>query len=88
MSRPLLDSTPIGTNTKNVTTSHLDSTAIGKKSPDPNPLTRPTDSSEFKGKLHVPEDPESDPSLLDSSLSEYYSSNDNKYRKSKSKRRN
>ena len=38
-----------------------------------------------KGKLNVPEDPESDPLLSDSSSSKYDFSNNTKYRKSKSK---
>ena len=42
MSRPPLDSTPIGTNMTNITTSHLESTPIETKTPDPKPLTRPT----------------------------------------------
>ena len=41
----------------------------------------------FKRKIkeHVPEDPESDPSSSDSSLSESYLSDNRKYRKSRSK---
>ena len=39
MSQPLLDSTPIGTNTTNAKISNLDSTSVGTKTPDPKPLT-------------------------------------------------
>ena len=85
MSRPPLKLTPIGTNMSNVTTSHLDLTHIGKKTPDPKPLTQPIDLSKHKGKLHVPEDPDSDTSFSDSSLRESDFSNDSKYNKYKSK---
>ena len=37
MSRPHLDSTPIGTNTTNGTTSSIDLIPIGKKTPEPTP---------------------------------------------------
>ena len=40
MSRKPLDSTPIGMNTKNAKISHLESTPVGKKNPDPKPLTQ------------------------------------------------
>ena len=56
------------------------------KTPDPKPLTRPTESSKRNGKDYVPDDWESEPSLLDSLSSKYDSSDDSKYRKSKSKR--
>ena len=39
ISQPLLDSTPIDTNTTNAKISHLDSTPIGTKTSDPKPLT-------------------------------------------------
>ena len=42
MSRPPLDSTPIGTNTTNGKTSQLDSIPIGTKTPEYMPQTRPT----------------------------------------------
>ena len=45
------------------------------------------DSSNRKGKAHVPEDPESEPSLSDSSLRESDLSNDSNYIKSKRKKR-
>ena len=51
MSRPPLNSTPIGTNTTNVTMSHLDSTPIGTKNLDTYPLTRPTDSTNARVNL-------------------------------------
>ena len=88
MGQPLLDLTPIGKNNTNVTTYHLDSTHVGTKTSDPKPLTRPTESSKLKGKSHVPEDPESHPSLLDSSSSESDSSDDSKYRIYKRRGRN
>ena len=87
MSQPSLDSTTIGTNTTNITTSQLDSNHIGTRTQYPTPLTRPMDSSKRKGKLHVPEDPESDPSLSDSSSNESDLSDNSKYSKSKSKGR-
>ena len=43
MIQPPLNSTPIGTNKTNIIMSHFDSTPIGTKTPDPKPLTRPTD---------------------------------------------
>ena len=62
MSLPPLGLTPIGTNTTNVTNSQLELTHIGTKTTYPTPLTRPMEFSKQKGKAHVPEDPESDPS--------------------------
>ena len=62
--RPPLYLTIIGTNTTDTKISHLDSTPVGTKIPDPNPLIRPTELSKRKWKLvkeYVPEDPESDP---------------------------
>ena len=67
MSRPTLDSTHIGTNTTNGTTSPIKSILVGTKTPEPTPLTLPTEFPEQNGKLHVPDDPDSDPSLSDSS---------------------
>ena len=66
MSRPPLKSTPIGTNTKNAMMSQLDLTPIGTKNPEPTSLTRPTELLKRKGKVHVPEEMESDPSSSDS----------------------
>ena len=85
MSLPPLDPIPIGTNTKNVTTSQLKSTPIGAKNPEPTPLTRTNESSKRKGKAHTPEDLDSDPSSSDSQLRKSDSSNDSKYRKYKRK---
>ena len=39
MSRPTLDSTPLGTNTTNGTTSPIGSILVKKKTPEPTPLT-------------------------------------------------
>ena len=66
MSQPPLESTHIGTNTKNVTMSYLDSTHIGTKALDSIPLKRTTEQSEHKGKAHVQEYFEPDPSSSDS----------------------
>ena len=69
MSRPTLDSTPIDTNRTNEKISHLYSTPVDTKIPDPKPLTRPKKSSKTKEKAvkdYIPEDPESDPSSPDS----------------------
>ena len=65
MSRPPLDLTPIGTNTTNVKTSHLDLTLVGAKTSGPKPLTQPTELSKRKEKSkkeYTPEDLESEPS--------------------------
>ena len=43
MSRPPLESTPLGTNTNNRSTSPIDLIPVGTKMPDPTPLTPPTD---------------------------------------------
>ena len=67
MSRPTLDSTPLGTNTANETTSPIDSIPVGIKMPESTPLTQPTKLTEQNGKSHVPGDPELDPSSSDSS---------------------
>ena len=48
MSRTPLDSNTIGTNTTNTKISHLDLTPVGTKTPDPNPLTQPTESPKQK----------------------------------------
>ena len=65
MGRPPLELTRIGTDTTNEKRSHLESTPVGTKMPDPKPLTRPTESLKRNGKEHVPEDLESDPSPSD-----------------------
>ena len=46
MSRPTLDSTNIGTNATNRTTSPIDSIPVRTKMPDPTPLTLPTEFTE------------------------------------------
>ena len=76
MSQSPLDSTPIDTNTTNAKTSHLDSSPVGTKIPDPKSLTRPTESSKRNVKVNVPEDLYSDPSLSDSSSNKSKSSKD------------
>ena len=61
---------------------------VGTKTPDPKPLTLPTEFSKRKekaGKEYVLYYLESEPSPADSSLRESDSSNDRKYSKSKSK---
>ena len=62
MSQPPSDSTPLGTNTTNRTTSPNDLIPVGTKTPEPTPLTRPTGFSEKNGKAHVPGDLYPDPS--------------------------
>ena len=62
MSRPTLDSTPIGTDTTNGTTSPIDSIPVGTKMPEPMPMTRPTEFPEQNGKAHVLGDPDPYPS--------------------------
>ena len=81
MCQPSLDSTPIGMKTTNLIMSHLESTPIGTKTPDPKPLTLPTDLSKCKKKTHVPEDQETDPSFSDLSSSEFDLFNDSKFSK-------
>ena len=69
MTRPPLESTPIGAITSNLKLSHLDSTPVGTKMSDLKPPTRPTESSKRKGKAqkyYVLEDLESDLSMSDS----------------------
>ena len=53
MSQPPLDSTPLGTNTTNVTTSHIDPIPFRTKTSEPTPLTQPTELPEQNGKAHV-----------------------------------
>ena len=48
VSQPPLESTPIVTNTSNAKMSHLDSTPVDMKIPDPKLLTLPTESSNAK----------------------------------------
>ena len=73
MSRPPLDSTPLGTNTTSGTTPRSDSIPVGAKFPKPTALTLTTDSPELptdlleeNGKSNVPGDSDPDPSLSDS----------------------
>ena len=68
MSRPPLDSTTLGTNTNNVTTSPIESIPVGTKTTEPMQLKPPTyfptlpkDLSEKNGKAHVPGDLYPDP---------------------------
>ena len=74
MSRPPLDSTPIGTDTTYGKTSPSDLIPVRTKSLKPMPLTLPTDSpalpmnfQEENGKSNVPGDLDPDPSFSDSS---------------------
>ena len=62
MSRPTLDSTPLGKNMTKGKTSPIDSSPVGTKTPESMPLTRPTELSEQNGKAHVPGDPDPYPS--------------------------
>ena len=70
MSRPPLESTPLGINTTNGTTTEIDSIPVENKTLDPAPQTvptdlptLPTDSQKGKETAHVPAEPKSDPSL-------------------------
>ena len=56
MSRPHLDSTPLGTNTTSGTTSPSDFIPVGTKSPNPTSPALPID---------LPGDPDPDPALSD-----------------------
>ena len=67
MSRPTLDSTPLGSNTTNGTTLSSDLIPVGTKSPKPTPLTLTTDSPGY---------PDPDPLLSDSSSKKSNYSND------------
>ena len=89
MNQPPLELTTIGTNITNITnikTSHLELTPIGTKTPYPKQLTPPTDSSKRKKKAQISEDPDTYPSLSNSSSSKSDSSDDRKYSKYNSKR--
>ena len=87
MSQPTLDSTLLDTNTTNGKTSPIDSILVGTKTPEPTPLTRPTELSEQNGKAPVPGDLDPDPSSSESSSNKYNPSNDSNSRKSKKKER-
>ena len=67
MNRSPLESTLLGTNTNNKTTSPIDSIPVRTKMPEPTPLTRPTELVEENGKSHVPGEPDQDPSSSNSS---------------------
>ena len=67
MSQPHLNLTPLGTNTTNGKTSPIHLIPVGTKTPEPMPLTRPTELPEQNGKAHVPGEPDPDPSSSDSS---------------------
>ena len=67
MSRPTLEYTPNVFNTKDGTMSSIDSILIRTKTPEPTLLTRPTEFPEKNGNMHVPYDPDPDPSLSDRS---------------------
>ena len=54
MSQPRLDSTPLGINRTNGTTSPTDLIPVGTKIAEPTPLTQPTELPEQNGKAHVP----------------------------------
>ena len=81
MIRPPLESTPLGMNTTIGTTSPIDFIPVRTKTPEPMPLTPPTDFPEQNIKAHVQVDPEPDPSLSDSSLNKSNSSKDRNYSK-------
>ena len=76
INRPTLDSTALGTNTTNGTTSPIDSIPVGTKTPGPMLLALPTD---------LPGYPNPDPSLSDSSK-KYNSLNDTNSKISKKKK--
>ena len=63
MSRPLLDSIPLGTNMTNKETSPIDSITVETKTSEPTQLTQTKDFPEQNGKEHVLGDPDPDPSL-------------------------
>ena len=70
MSRPPLDSTPVGMKMSDTKILPLDSTTVCAKTSDPKTLTLQKESSELKEKAqkyYVPEDPDSEPSSSDSS---------------------
>ena len=88
-----MESTPLGTNTTNGTTSPIGSIPVEKKTPKPMPLTPPkdlpappTDFPEQNGKAHIPGDPDTDPSLSDSSSNKSNSLKNSKFSKSIKKR--
>ena len=82
MRRPPLDSTPLGMNTNNGTTSKIDSIPVRTKLAEPTPLTLQTDFQEKRGKTHVPGYPDPEPSSSDSTSNKYNVSNDSNTSKS------
>ena len=76
MSRPTLDSNPLGTNTINRKTSPIDLIPVVTKTPETTPLTRPTESPDQNGKAYVPGEPDPDLSSSDSSSNKYNLSKD------------
>ena len=79
MSRPQLESTPLGTNTTNKITSPMDSITVGTKTSETILLTQPMELSEQNGKVHVLGESDPDPSLSDSSSKNSYWSKDSSY---------
>ena len=87
MSRPRLDSTTLGTNTTNRTTSPIDLIPAKTKMPEPMPLIQLTNLPEQNGKLHIPGYQDPDPVLSESSSKKPNLWNDRNYSKSKKKKR-
>ena len=87
MSQPILELTPLSTNTTNGTTSPTDSIPVEGEMPEPTTLTQPTEFLEKNGKGHVLGDPDPDPSFSDSSPNKYnLLNNRNSSKSNKSKR--
>ena len=87
MSRPTLDSTHLGMNKTDISTSPIDSIPVGTKTTDPTSLTLPMEFPEKKGKAHVPGDLDPDPSLSYLSSEKSTSSNDSNFSRSIKKKR-
>ena len=87
ISRPPLDSTPLGTNTTNRTISPIDSIPVETKTSYPTPLIRPTEFPQQNGKSHVPGELDPDPSLSDSLSKKSNLPKDINYSKSIKKKR-
>ena len=88
MSQLHLDSTPLGMNMTNGTTSPTDLIPVGTKPPEPTSLTQPTYFPEENGKAHGPRDLDPDPSSLDPSSNKSNSLEDKNYSKSIKKKSN
>ena len=86
MCRPPLDSTPLGTNKTNRTTSPIDLIPVGGGELDPMPLTQPKEFPEQNGKAHVPGEPDPDRSSPDSSSNKSNLSKNRNYSKSTKKK--